>query len=359
MQHLDEGTIHAWLDGALEGEEATRVEQHAAECGECAAGIAEARGFAAGASRILASLDNVPAGVIPRSSAAGESQFTARRSRPLWNVLHLTPARAAAAAVVFVAAGAALVVRHKADAPNRSPIVFATFDTTHRVRGAATTSPVIASAPPTAALPPAKAAPVLGGRKAKPHREAPMEAVVATSGSVSDSMSVAGTPRLTTESANSAIAVPAQAPKALDAAKSALAEGAGAAPRTALRPMEVMSARAKAAPSRASAALPAGCYSIDGDSLPMLPRRIVLDTSNADGGEGRTISGVARGAVTPVTSWHWSSRPGGVRLEMVTPSSASIPFDSISSAGDLRGVATLNGRNLHVLLRRVDCPMSR
>jgi anti-sigma factor RsiW len=31
MQHPDEGTIHAWLDGALSPEEAARVEAHANE----------------------------------------------------------------------------------------------------------------------------------------------------------------------------------------------------------------------------------------------------------------------------------------------------------------------------------------
>ena len=30
MQHLDEGTIHAWLDGALPDDEASEVEQHVA-----------------------------------------------------------------------------------------------------------------------------------------------------------------------------------------------------------------------------------------------------------------------------------------------------------------------------------------
>src|ERR1700680_5218213 len=65
MQHLDEGTIHSWLDGALSADEAARVEAHVKECPQCAAAVAEARGFIAGASRILTALDNAPRGVIP------------------------------------------------------------------------------------------------------------------------------------------------------------------------------------------------------------------------------------------------------------------------------------------------------
>ena len=65
MQHLDEGTIHSWLDGALSAEEAARVEAHVAECAQCEAAVAEARGYIAASSRILTALDHVPRGVMP------------------------------------------------------------------------------------------------------------------------------------------------------------------------------------------------------------------------------------------------------------------------------------------------------
>ena len=65
--HLDEGTIHAWLDGALAPDESAQVEAHANSCTECAALVAEARGLIAASSRILSSLDAVPAGVLPGS----------------------------------------------------------------------------------------------------------------------------------------------------------------------------------------------------------------------------------------------------------------------------------------------------
>lgn len=104
MQHLDEGTIHAWLDGALAPGEASRVERHAAECDECAALVAEARGMIAGASRIVSSLDVTRGGVLPA--------IPAPRGRSLWRALHLTPARAALAAALLLAVGSLLTVRH-------------------------------------------------------------------------------------------------------------------------------------------------------------------------------------------------------------------------------------------------------
>lgn len=66
MTHIDEGTIHAWLDGALDDAEARRASEHAASCSQCGALVVEARGLIAGASRILTALDDVPAGIAPK-----------------------------------------------------------------------------------------------------------------------------------------------------------------------------------------------------------------------------------------------------------------------------------------------------
>jgi len=97
MQHLDEGTIHSWLDGALAADEAARVDAHVAECPECAATVAEARGFIAGSSRILTALDNAPRGVIPVAAPK-------RRVDPIvWRV---------AATLLVVAAGTLAVFRN-------------------------------------------------------------------------------------------------------------------------------------------------------------------------------------------------------------------------------------------------------
>ena len=97
MQHLDEGTIHSWLDGALSADEATRVEAHVKECPQCAAAVAEARGFIAGASRILTALDNAPRGVMP--VAAPKKRF----DPIVWRV---------AATLLVVATGTLVVFRN-------------------------------------------------------------------------------------------------------------------------------------------------------------------------------------------------------------------------------------------------------
>jgi anti-sigma factor RsiW len=107
MQHLNEGTIHAWLDGALSPEEAAEVEAHIAGCPECAAKVAEARGFIAGASRILTALDDVPRGVIPFARPARRINQTFLK---------------AAAAVLVVATGGLLVVRGRENIPTSASV---------------------------------------------------------------------------------------------------------------------------------------------------------------------------------------------------------------------------------------------
>jgi hypothetical protein len=111
MQHLDEGTIHSWLDGALSADEAARVEAHVKECPQCAAAVAEARGFIAGASRILTALDNAPRGVIPVAA-------TKKRVDPIvWRV---------AATLMVVAAGTLVVFRNGG---REAPIATTSADT--------------------------------------------------------------------------------------------------------------------------------------------------------------------------------------------------------------------------------------
>jgi len=105
MQHLDEGTIHAWLDGALAEREAAVVAAHVAECRDCAALVAEARGMIAAAANIVSALDTVRGGVIPMSAPTSAGQHS------LWRRLRLTPARAALAATLLIAVASLLSVR--------------------------------------------------------------------------------------------------------------------------------------------------------------------------------------------------------------------------------------------------------
>lgn len=80
MQHLDEGTIHAWLDGALAPNEASAAEAHVQTCEDCARAVAEARGLIAASSRILGALDDVPA-VQAQTGAAGTLTLPVARAR--------------------------------------------------------------------------------------------------------------------------------------------------------------------------------------------------------------------------------------------------------------------------------------
>ena len=176
-QHVDEGMIHAWLDGALSPDESARVEAHAASCAECSALVAEARGLLAASSRILASLDAVPAGVIPGHDA-GADQLAALRARRQASTRRWWSDRRvlAAASLVLVAGVSSVVWRQSAD-------VRSVVD--------ATASPSTDSAPivvpPAVSLPstaPAEASTRQAGADAVPAAPAPV-----ASGRAADSMS--------------------------------------------------------------------------------------------------------------------------------------------------------------------------
>ncbi len=115
MQHLDEGTIHAWLDGALPPLEAEQVAKHAAECSTCAAAVADARGVIAGSARIVSALDDIPAGVIPGGGRATAPVV----GTSLWRRLRFTPGRAALAATILLAVSATLTLR----SPDSSSVI--------------------------------------------------------------------------------------------------------------------------------------------------------------------------------------------------------------------------------------------
>lgn len=92
MPHPDEGLIHAWLDGELAPEDATRVAALVDSNPAWARAAADARGVTAAATRIVGALDR--GAVRPRGNVARP-----RESR-LWMM------RAAAVLLVMVSAGA-------------------------------------------------------------------------------------------------------------------------------------------------------------------------------------------------------------------------------------------------------------
>jgi len=110
MQHLDEGTIHAWLDGELPPAARETAEAHVAHCEQCEAAVAEARGFIAASSRILLALDAVPGGVLP--AAQGPSAPAGKRSPTQFTV---SRAWMAAAAVLILSTATVIAVRPRND----------------------------------------------------------------------------------------------------------------------------------------------------------------------------------------------------------------------------------------------------
>ena len=102
MEHLEEGEIHAWLDGQLSADRGAEIERHSAGCAECAARVAEARGFIAASSRILSALDDVPGDVIPALPAAAPDDLAVRRQAGAKRRRFSIPISAAAAVLVAV-----------------------------------------------------------------------------------------------------------------------------------------------------------------------------------------------------------------------------------------------------------------
>lgn len=117
--HPDEGTIHAWLDRQLDDTSAATLEAHLQRCDECAERVAEARGLIAGASRIVASLDDPSHAAAPRDPLQLEHPAPAPpRVLSLSHVarfpaFRITPARSAIAAVLVVAVGLAILHEHE------------------------------------------------------------------------------------------------------------------------------------------------------------------------------------------------------------------------------------------------------
>jgi Putative zinc-finger len=183
MLHLDEGTVHAWLDGELSADDAERAARHVAECAECAALIADARGVMAGATRIVSALDAGPVGVVPRT------QRGAQPKRRAWYRFALTPARMSIAATILVAAGVTLTVQ-------RARIGRDGIDTTKMSDGprpaATTVAPPVSATDSMAVVPEVpKAAPVGAIANAQKTQNSPL---VAARPSLAKPAAVGGAP---------------------------------------------------------------------------------------------------------------------------------------------------------------------
>jgi hypothetical protein len=184
MNHLDEGTIHAWLDGALDAAQSRDIEAHVAGCSICSAAVAEARGFIAGASRILGALDEVPGGVIPRGGGAAPGarvpgvtpigEASPRRAPRQWRITRWASGIAAVLVAAIVLSTSNKAAR-QADFGQTSPAATERLDTTTpsmvvpgqdtTAGGAVRTS--VARRPDATPVPPPSSPSPIGGREEK------------------------------------------------------------------------------------------------------------------------------------------------------------------------------------------------
>jgi hypothetical protein len=171
--HPDEGTIHAWLDRQLDDATTATLEAHLQRCDECADRVAEARGLIAGASRVIASLDDADA---PYTGAVGAGAPVAKSWGPAilpttralgLPAFRFTPARSAIAAVLVVAVATAII--HENQQPSSRQARMAADSAAAAGPGGTSLSsaPSIAAAPaaPPAMAPatPGAASPLSGG----------------------------------------------------------------------------------------------------------------------------------------------------------------------------------------------------
>lgn len=94
MSHLDEGRLHALLDGELQGSERSEAEAHLAGCADCRAALEEARALFQETDRLIAAVD------LPAAPAAAPQVAPPRSARRItsWQ-------RMAWAATVVLAVG--------------------------------------------------------------------------------------------------------------------------------------------------------------------------------------------------------------------------------------------------------------
>jgi hypothetical protein len=357
MQHLDEGTIHAWLDGALPSDEATAVERHARECAACAALVADARGMIAGATRIVSALDDVPGGVIPR-------QPTETATRSLWRTLRLTPFRAALAASVLVVVGSLAVVRH---APKPSSAA----DTVRTIPAVAAAPTAAAPAPTKAeAMPTRPVSKTVSTKRLRVQDEAPPSAAVATAPATreearrapgTEAAKVTGFADSTSArgvAAGGAAAVPAAAP-------SAQAPAANAISRVASRDAALRSAAdvqsqpfSLAFASDDNRPLTPGCYQLARDSVDAtlpVPERFSLDNERNSTVGGNVMRALTQDGKrdTILAGITWQPAPGAPNLVLVrreSPMRSSLRQQTVGSA-----ISSAFNRDKPVRLSRIEC----
>lgn len=366
MQHLDEGLIHAWLDNALPADEAARVAAHAAECGECAAAVAEARGLVAGASRIVLALDVSRGGVMPAPSATP--------TRSLWRRLSLTPSRAAIAATILLAVGSVFTLRHRpaSDGLPVGRMVDSPLDGRQAIRSVPaprvadtvqTAKSATASPPPVRHVQPTRDTASSAARADLPHDSLAMRPVAAAPAPAAKAMDVAVDSAKTSQGAANLVqgeqkSVVAGAAGARAAARVEATAAATNAPRAALGGF---------APTRLESAFltapGGGCFvlrPLQGDTTPWLhalPERFALGNERANssdrvGGEIRIASSAGRvDSVLQGSSWQ-QTEPG--RITVVFDAQRAIELHV--AANPMTADASSGGETRTVAVARSICP---
>ena len=298
MQHPDEGTIHAWLDGALPEREAAALAAHVGECPACAERVREARGLMAGASRIVAATDwGVGAGIAGRPPRASGVRHAVRRRR-----VFFTPWRSAAAAVLLVGAGTLVVAREtgRSSVPEtpRSTGLVARVESATAAQGivAPRPAPVLPkeAVPAAPAVAPARRAPIVAAPAPRPPMAAPRAAASGAAMPESNAM-----PRRADADMVSSVAAKQPVDTTRPALERVVVTGLGSAGT------RLMSAPATARASARERATVvgayatdrrpgAGCYEVVADSAPAdLPRRLVLEGGGTVRVDGAVLEGAA------------------------------------------------------------------
>jgi len=153
VPHIDDGRLHAWLDGALDAEsepDGAAVHHHLETCDQCRARLESARIERARARSILGSVDQPVPAAPPFSDVVDRARATVpRRRRRSWRASSVGLAWAASIAVVV---GAGLLGRELAQRRGRDlPAPFVSSRQTARppLEGAARDSHPVERATPT------------------------------------------------------------------------------------------------------------------------------------------------------------------------------------------------------------------
>jgi len=377
MQHLEEGKIHAWLDGALTADEAASVAEHVAQCRPCAAMVAEARGMIAAAGNIVSSLDGVRGGVIPISKPAVAGQGS------LWRLLRLTPARAALAATLLVAVASLLTLRRGSEPVSRVETVAVI---PRPARAAATTDQRTSTktVDKITTATPVSAATIATQRQATPGRDAqrPVNSVAAKAAQVAAANPPANADSSAKSAANRVSAdralerdVAAQSPpragvagsfdstrkQVARASVSAEPRAAGAEPRFAAAPrlQEITVTGATAAKSRSDVGELEGCYQFRPDSAGSVadgfPARFAL--VNAGGAAPyvvRSVSPEGRvDSIVPGGTWQRMA-PDVVRVQFVNARAQQPLAMQLAPTRDARKAA-VGGSAAMLQVTPIDC----